>query len=499
VSPTERSAVHRRTFLASAAAGVGAGLGGGATALASAAEGYEPLGSARVRGAHELVVDGTTGFVAAADGFATVDLADPADPTVLAERRGLLPDREGGPLELVWDLAVDGDRLLVAGPAGAVAGLRALAVYDVSDPSAPSRTAVHELDTPVHNLDLADGVVHLTGNARPDQPMVSVDVAGGTPTEVAEWRAVDADPAWEDVASELRPLHDVVVQDGVAHCAYWDAGTYLVDVSDPADPSAVGHVGAYEPSTLAEFDDVDVSRERLEPPGNDHHSRSADDGSVLAVGAEAWNTDIGGDDGGPGGVTLYDRAGDLSRLGAVEPTVPADATISTGVTTTAHNFELVGARLYSACYRAGVKLHDVTDPADPTLLAHWRRPDDRSFWTAQVVEAGSHFAATSMGRRGSEGVVYTFPDEAGEQADQPPLEPTPTPTPTPTPSGPGTATDTPTPSPATPTPAAGGTVETSEPDPEPSPTTTSSPGLGPLAGAAGLGVAAWRMLGDDRD
>jgi len=490
VSATEPSAVHRRRFLAGAAAGLG--VAGTTTALAAGSEGYEPLGSVRVRGAHELVVAGTTGFVAAADGFATVDLADPADPVVLAERRGLLADREGGPLRQVWDVAVDGGRLAVAGPAGGGEPLRAVVVYDVSDPADPTREVVHETDTAVHNCDLADGVAYLTGSSREDYPLVAVDVADGTGTEVGTWSAVDADPAWGEVGSGLRPLHDVVVRDGLAYCANWDAGTFLVDVSDPAAPTAVDRVGEFAPADLAGLDRAERARRRIEPPGNDHFAAPSADGSLLGVGAEAWDVDGGDDTGGPGGIRLYD-GDDRERLGTVAPTVPDDATPGNGVTTTAHNFELRGDRLYSSWYRDGVKLFDVSDPSAPSLLAHWRRPADRSFWTAQAVVPGEYFAATSMARRGSVGTVYTFPDAAGEQADQPALAETPTPTASPAPTAtPAPTTDTPSPAPT----AVPGEDDTPTSGGPGTPTPEAAPGLGPLAAAGGLGLAAWRLLRD---
>jgi hypothetical protein len=481
--------VHRRQFLAGAA---GIGVAGTATTLAAGADGYEPLGSVRLRGAHELVVAGTTGYVAVADGFATVDLSDASDPVVLAEERGLLADREGGPLRQVWDVAVDGERLAVAGPAGGGEPLQAVAVFDVSDPAAPTREVVHETDTAIHNCDFADGVLYFTGSSRRNSPLVVVEVGSETATEVGTWSAVDADPAWGDVWSGLRPLHDVVVQDGTAYCANWDAGTFLVDVSDPAAPEAVDRVGAFDPADLTELERAERARQRIEPPGNDHFAAPSADGSVFGVGAEAWDLESGDDTGGPGAIRLYD--GDSrERRGTVAPTVPTDATIATGVTTTSHNFELRGDRLYSSWYRDGVKVFDVSDPADPVELAHWRRPADRSFWTAQAVVPGEHFAATSMGRRGSEGAVYTFPDAAGEQADQPALDATPTPRST------RTATDTPTPEPATATPTPEGATQTDgTPTGTPSATPTSSPGLGALAATGGLGLAAWRLLrGED--
>ncbi|MFC7044491.1 hypothetical protein ACFQH6_02900 [Halobacteriaceae archaeon GCM10025711] len=85
---------------------------------------YRPLGSVPVDGAKEVVVgdDARTAYVATTDGFATVDLSTSSDPTVLAERRDLLGDREDGPLRQIYDVKVAGDRLVVAGPANPLDG-----------------------------------------------------------------------------------------------------------------------------------------------------------------------------------------------------------------------------------------------------------------------------------------------------------------------------------------------------------------------------------------
>ncbi|MFC7231105.1 hypothetical protein ACFQMM_06225 [Saliphagus sp. GCM10025308] len=85
--------MQRRALLRSVAGGCGVGVGLGlglglssGSAIASAAqESYEPLGSVPVDGACEVVVgdDQETAYLATVDGFATVDVSDPADPQVL--------------------------------------------------------------------------------------------------------------------------------------------------------------------------------------------------------------------------------------------------------------------------------------------------------------------------------------------------------------------------------------------------------------------------------
>jgi len=92
--------MHRRDALRAVGAGLGVGaLGFGGRARASAAPPYAPLSHVGLVGAKEAVVGGgRTAYLAVTDGYAAVDVSDPARPVVVAERRGLLADREGGPL-----------------------------------------------------------------------------------------------------------------------------------------------------------------------------------------------------------------------------------------------------------------------------------------------------------------------------------------------------------------------------------------------------------------
>lgn len=479
--------MRRRRVLRAAALGAGtlgaAALGaddgfGAVTGTASdstAADAYEPLSWLDLEAAYEAVTNGRTVFVATGDGFAAIDVADPAEPTLLTRETDLLGDRKNGPMEKVYDVALDGTDLLVAGPAHGSNSVNAAVRFDVSDPAAPERRGVAETPFPIHNGDLADGIAYLTGNDGDRNPLVVVDFAAG---EVAgRWSILDYDAAWSDVHSILRVIHDVTVVDGVAYLASWDAGTHLVDVSNPADPTHLGAIEPYDPADLATLSGDEISREQTTPPGNHHYAAPNDDGTLLAVNKEAWAVEDADGDvlGGPGGIELYDVSDPATPelLATIPPTESPAPTIS-GVWTTSHNFEFRGERLYTSWYEAGVKLYDVSDPTAPAELAAWRDPANRSFWTAQVGVPGEFFVASSSGARAEPG-LFVFPDRAGEQPDKPPMaaavEGTATPTATPTP--------TPT---VTTTPAA-----------EPSEAVEdSAPGFGVGAGLLGIGGWAWR-------
>jgi hypothetical protein len=322
----------------------------------------------------------------------------------------------------------------------------------VSDPAAPRLVRFHPTDYPIHNADLADGVAYLTANGAEEHVLTAVDLAAET--ELARWSIVDAAPEWAAVPLPLRVIHDVTVRNGRAHVAHWDAGTWILDVSDAADPRPVAEDVAQAAGELA-GESVDASAEALQLPGNSHYAASAPatgsiDPDLVGVGREAWDLDPADDrDGGPGGIDLYDPS--LTPLGTIPPPATSDPTRE-GIWTTAHNFGFRDRRLYSAWYQGGVRIHDLSNPTAPRELAWWRDPE-WAFWTAVPAKGCAVAAAFRRGAR-ERGRLYTFPDRPGEQADPPSLtnaanvtgnastvEPTPAPTSTAATTGAGTPTE----------------------------------------------------------
>ncbi|WP_224270222.1 LVIVD repeat-containing protein [Haloprofundus salinisoli] len=389
---------------------------------------YRPYGFVDVRGAKEAVVapDGQRAFVAATGGYAVVDLSVADRPELLAERRELLSEREGGPLRQVWDVKLDDarDRLLVVGPANGIPGaLSGLLVEDVSNPQDPETLAFFETDYPIHNCYFSGGYAYLTANEYDRNPLVAVDLRDDDPREVARWSLLDENSAWDDVSAGRRTVHDVWVQDGVAYLAHWDAGTWMLDVSDPTNPQTIGRLDGPSPSSLAVSDGQRARREATVPPGNDHYVATNEDGTLLGVGKESWAEGTDGElVGGPSGVELWDVSdpADPQKLSTIDPPPTPDPTYG-GVWTTSHNFELRDERLYTSWYRGGVKRHDISDPSNPEELAWWRDPGHASFWTARLAVPGETFVASSMGTDDATGRLYVFPDHAGQQANPPSL------------------------------------------------------------------------------
>lgn len=390
---------------------------------ATSQDAYAPLGNVGLRGAKEAVVgdDGETVYVATTDGFATVDVSDPEDPSVLVQVSSLLADRENGPMVGVYDVKVDGDTMIAVGPANPVQEdvFKGVAVYDVSDPAAPELRGAHETGHAIHNAYLDGDTAYLTGTGVPNSPVVVVDVSGDEPAELARWSRVDHDEAWAEVRNSN---HDLYVHEDTLYVAHWDAGTWLLDVSDPSQPEYVNHFGHY---SLADLRELDEPQARIELPGNAHYVAVNDDASLLACGAEAW--DVSPDDGSqdaPGGIDIWDVSDPQNpeKLSFVEPPPTPDPSYQ-GTWATSHNFDFEGDRLYTSWYRGGVKIHDISDPANPEELAWWRQPEEAMFWTAQSLgsDADAFVASSMTGGDEYPAGLFTFPDRAGEQANPPSL------------------------------------------------------------------------------
>ncbi|WP_226004126.1 hypothetical protein [Natrinema salinisoli] len=421
--------MERRAFLrASGAAGLALSLPGptaASGATTAVAQGtYEPLGQVPITGAAEAVVgdEGRTAYVAATTGFVSVDVSDPTEPTLLAEERDI--ELEDDVLSEILDATVDGDRLVVAGPANPGVGAMGFHCYDVSDPADPVSIGAYETGYHIHNCYLDGESLYVAANSPEESSLVIYDVGGDEITRVGDWSLLEFEPGWGDLDMLVRYLHDVYVQDDVAYLPHWNAGTYLIDVSDPTAPEYVSHVAETTLEEQRGIDDWEAAVYGL--PGNDHYAAVDDTGDLMAVGREAWAVD-GEDPDRPGGIDLYDVSDpeDPVRRGSIDPPRTTDETHGSGAWTTSHNFELRDGRLYSSWYRAGVKIHDVSDPTSPERIAWWRDPEETGFWTARVAEPGETFVASSteaIPNTSLEGALYTFPIEAGEQADPPSLQ-----------------------------------------------------------------------------
>ncbi|MCU4752800.1 hypothetical protein OB919_12575 [Halobacteria archaeon AArc-curdl1] len=430
--------MQRRSLLRSlgvVTTGVGTGIGGLGTGIsrtrATADSSYEPLGRVPVTGACEAVVgdDGQTVYLATVEGFATVDISDPREPTVLVEEHNLLED-DDRELTDILDVKVSEERLVVPGPANPAPNqFNGFVCYDVSDPANPVQLGEpYETDYHIHNCFLEGERLYLVANDLEGNPLTILDVGGDEPEEIGRWSLLDYEPGWGEVDPFLYYLHDVYVHDGIAYLAYWNAGTYLLDVSDPADPEYISHVAETTLEEQREIPDGSVNDYYIGLPGNDHYSAVDETGTIMAVGREAWETGAPEAD-RPGGIDIYDVSdpSEPTKTASIEPPETPDATYGSGKWTTAHNFELRDGWLYASWYRGGVTIHDLAVLEEPEEITAWRDPSVAAFWTARVAQPGETFVASStpiIPTANTEGALYVFPSEPGFQSDPPTFETT---------------------------------------------------------------------------
>ncbi len=388
----------------------------------AAPESFEPLGSVAVESAADAVASDGIAYVATLTGFAIVDVSEPTEPTVLADQQGIAGDHPQGPLVDIQDVALtdDGNTLVVAGPANRASDdqLHGLVFFDVSDPSEPEQLGEpYETESHIHNCTFDNGLCYYVGNDGEINPLVIVDLESRT--EVGRWSLLEVEPRWADVDWRLWYLHDVFVHEEIAYLPYWNAGTYLLDVSDPSEPDYLSHVAELEVESQLELEGSAVTDAQQGPPGNDHTAVADENGTLLAVGRETWALEAG-DPEGASGIELVDVTDPTApdSLTTIEPPPTDDASFHGGEWTTAHNFELRNDHLYASWYQGGVTVHDVSDPREPVEVGAWRDTDEAAFWTAQVtgdVVIGS--STPQVPTTDIPGALYTFPDVA--QTDQP--------------------------------------------------------------------------------
>lgn len=419
--------MRRRQFVGALAASATLPVVGARPGTATQSTSLSPESVTPVPGAAEVGVgeDGTTVYAAAHDALVVMDYADPSNPT---EQARLVMSIEGQRLSGIQDVSVAGDRALVAGPPGRTQHDEAsgAALVDVSDPANPEQVAEFPRSHAVHNVYLDGNTAYMTGTGLYGAPVLVFDVSDDGTEQVADWRVFEALPGWEEVSdSSFYSCHDIYVQDDRAYVAYWDAGTLLLDVSDPADPHAVAKVGGIDPTSIRD----PAPFEALELPGNSHYARPAPDGDLLAVGREAFDfseSDDHDEYDAPGGIALFDLTGETpAYVTSLKPPTVETAEGDPN-TSTAHNFGFRGRTLYTSWYTSGIHVYDVSDPASPLKLGEWSNPGETSFWTARALEEG--FVASSTidpsasdvaNDERQQATVYAFPepDTDGEPAE----------------------------------------------------------------------------------
>ncbi|MFC6730966.1 LVIVD repeat-containing protein [Haladaptatus sp. GCM10025893] len=353
------------------------------------------LGEVGVSGITEVTTQGTYAYAATNDGLAVVDWRKPHDPELLVDMEV--------PGAGVWDVKVDGDLLAISSQGSeehdhgdgdgdedrAPEDEIGTHFYDISDPANPEFQGTWQvLPEGVHNHYLVGDVCYIAKEAPfDDSELQIVDVSDPTnPSLLSRWAVEDDRP---ELDRETNFIHDVYVQGDYAYLAYWDAGTWVLDVSDPANPEAVSGFGMAPNADQAP--NGNLWERLLTLPGNSHYVQPTPDGKYVFVGAETFP---GGyvdnpDNDDYGGIKVFDVT-DFDNPEQVARISPPDVEAFR----TSHNFDVTSNRLYTSWYDGGLTVFNVTDPANPEELSRYD-PDGSSFWGPST-SAGRPSRATSV-------------------------------------------------------------------------------------------------------
>ena len=411
MSRDSRGGYARRTVIRATTAALGVGTLGTVAAERSG-DGLRLFAEQEVPGALEAVTQGRHVYVATGDGITVVDWSTPGRP----ERVGRVDAT--GPASGVLDVKVDGDVASMAHNGGP-----GVTLVDVSDPADPREAALYDADAHVHNNFVADDLVYVGVNESGDSPFSRdrVEILDASdpddPEKMGEWRLADAYPGY--ASGWVSPLHDLYVQGDRAYLAHWDAGTVVLDVSDPTDPEPLARFGGDPQADEPPEEDGFPLERYLTNPGNAHYVQPSPDGDHVYVGAETFPQvfDEDPDTDQYSGIAVW-NVSDIDTPEQVAYVSPPEE----GGFRTAHNFDIAANRLHASWYRGGARVYDVTDPTSPTEEAVYR-PDDAFYWTA-VAERGFTVASRIGG-----GLVFLSRDNGKKQPpafdgdDEPPENP----------------------------------------------------------------------------
>jgi len=186
----------------------------------------DDIGTADDVGVGGSVVHGTRAFVGAGDVY-VIDITDPGDLQLLAQ-----VDMEGS----AGDVRISGDHLYVAG------GGQGLQVIDISDPESYEIVGSVASFIGGSSLDVSGGHACVTGNV-----MNVINTVN--PESHPEVGSVELPNLG------LQSAGDVFVLGDYAYLAYGDEGLLVVDVSDRENPV---HVATEETSSGGSWDSIDL-------------------------------------------------------------------------------------------------------------------------------------------------------------------------------------------------------------------------------------------------
>ncbi|MDG5778262.1 hypothetical protein QA599_17555 [Haloarculaceae archaeon H-GB1-1] len=179
-------------------------------------------------------------------------------------------------------------------------------------------------------------------------------------------------------------------------------------MSDPTNPTTVTQFGDVPGADTPQQDPFPIAR-YYAAPGNAHYVQPSPDGDHVYVGPESFPGDVPGND-NYGQIRVYDvtDTSDSTLVSTIQPPDVDDFR-------TAHNLDVTSNQLYTSWYNGGLRTFDVTDPANPAELSSYD-PDGYAFWT--VERARGFVIGGIYGADSTTGGLVVLHDDKGKK--QPP-------------------------------------------------------------------------------
>jgi hypothetical protein len=369
---------------------VGAVFAGGASAASGATKSLEVLGHSNPGVGANGDVYGHRGYAylgswigsgCLSNGVRTYDLQNPREPRHVSTFADKVSDpslagtwtekivvQHVNTSSFVGDLAV----VSVQACSRSSSAFRGFALYDVTNPWMPAelsrfrteqqtggsheiwlqnkgnRAYVYTAIPSAELLTSPDGVT--PGN--PDFRIIDVSDPRN-PVQVGAWGA------WRNLGVHPNPpgppsnfTHSVIVNGTAtrAYLSYWDLGTVILDITNPAAPTFIGRT-----EILAG------------EPGNAHSAWLARGGNVLVETHEMFSSPGSSQVGVP---TIHDISDEANPTRLSRFTRPD--LIDLGETV--HDPKVLGSRLFLSWYQEGVVVLDISRPASPELIAKFNPP-----------------------------------------------------------------------------------------------------------------------------
>jgi len=342
-----------------------------------------------------------------AQGVRIYDLSDPTEPTLTATfgSSASEPDLAGTWTEKVMvrsvktrffrgDLAVASLQACYAGDPASVHPVAGFGVWDVTDPHHPRRLGLYQTGTSgVHELWLEPRGKHayvyaavplseqLTGSEPDENDTATVPGTGdfriidvtdpGHPTQISSWGA------WRELGIKPFPdenfatnfAHSVIGAGNRAYVSYWDLGTLIFDVANPAAPRLLGRAQAQPQQEL-----------------HAHSSWLAQNGNLLVQTSEDFSPYALGEPGiedGWGYVRFLDvsnparprQVGTFEMPSTRPPPLPEDDTAPfVGQPPgyfSVHDPKVVDQTAFFSWYSEGVVAVDIRHPGRPQQIAQF--------------------------------------------------------------------------------------------------------------------------------